>query len=112
MPTTRDLDSSHLAFRRLVGVLVRCQSPSVASHLNIWSGSRVESSAGEGLRAAAGLAPTFLHSLMGEGAEITEDFTQVGTNLPRVEEEKGEGEIRAEPLIPPTFIVRGARMEA
>ena len=35
-----------------------------------------------------------------------------GTNLPRVEEEKGEGEIRAEPLIPPTFIVRGARMEA
>ena len=91
---------------------MRCQSPSVASHLNIWSGSRVESSAGQGLRAAAGLAPTFLHSLMGEGAEITEDFTQVGTKLPRVEEEKGEGEIRAEPLIPPTFIVRGARMEA
>ena len=30
----------------------------------------------------------------------------------RVEEEKGEGEIRAEPLIPPTFNVRGARMEA
>ena len=33
----------HLAFRRLVGVLVRCQSPSVASHLNIWSGSLVGS---------------------------------------------------------------------
>ena len=28
------------------------------------------------------------------------------------EEGKGGGEIRAEPLIPPTFIVRGARMEA
>ena len=64
----------------------------------------------EGLRAAAGLAPTFLHSLMGEGAEITEDFTQVGTNLPRVEEEKGEGEIRAEPLIP-LVNGEGARME-
>ena len=84
---------------------MRCQSPSVASHLNIWSGSRVESSAGQGLRAAAGLAPTFLHSLMGEGAEITEDFTQVGTNLPRVEEEKGEGEIRAEPKIPPKYLL-------
>ena len=42
---------------------------------------------------------------MGEGAEITEDFTQVGTNLPRVEEEKGEGEIRAEPKIPPTYLL-------
>ena len=99
MPTTRDLDSSHLAFRRLVGVLVRCQSPSVASHLNIWSGSLVGSK--QWRDCGQLVAPTFLHSLMGEGAEITEDFTQVGTNLPRMEEEKGEGEIRAEPLIPP-----------
>ena len=43
MLPTGDLDSIHLAFRRLVGVLVRCQSPSVASQLNIWSISLVES---------------------------------------------------------------------
>ena len=43
MLTTGDLDSIHLAFRRLVGVLVRCQSPSVASRLNIWSRSLFES---------------------------------------------------------------------
>ena len=34
MPTIRDLNLTHLAFRRLVGVLVRCQPPSVASKLN------------------------------------------------------------------------------
>ena len=34
MPATRDLNLIHLAFRRLVGVLVRCQPPSVASQLN------------------------------------------------------------------------------
>ena len=43
MLTTGDLDSIQLAFRRLVGVLVRCQSPSVASRLNIWSRSLGES---------------------------------------------------------------------
>ena len=111
MQTTRDLDSSHLAFRRLVGVLVRCQSPSVASHVNIWSGSLVGSKQWRDCGRQLVWHQLF-YSLLGEGAEITEDFTQVGTNLPRVEEEKGEGEIRAEPLIPPTFIVRGARMEA
>ena len=43
MLTTGDMDSIPLAFRRLVGVLVRCQSPSVASRLNIWSRSLVGS---------------------------------------------------------------------
>ena len=43
MLTIGDLDSIPLAFRRLVGVLVRCQSPLVASQLNIWSRSLIES---------------------------------------------------------------------
>ena len=49
--------------------MVRCQSPLVASHLNVWSRSLVASSSWQegGVRA---VAPTFLHSLRGEGAEI------------------------------------------
>ena len=42
MLTMGDLDLIHLAFRRLVEVLVRCQTPSVASQLNIWSRSLVK----------------------------------------------------------------------
>ena len=41
-----DLDSNHLTFRRLVGVLVRYQPPAVASHLNKWSRSVVVSGVG------------------------------------------------------------------
>ena len=41
-----DLDSIHLTFRRLVGVLVRCQPPAVASQLNKWSRSLVVSRTG------------------------------------------------------------------
>ena len=69
MLTTREMHSIHLAFRRLVGALVRCQSPLVASHLNVWSRSLVASSSWQegGVRA---VAPTVLHSLRGEGAEI------------------------------------------
>ena len=69
MLTTREMHSIHLAFRQLVGALVRCQSPLVASHLNVWSRSLVASSSWQegGVRA---VAPTFLHSLRGEGAEI------------------------------------------
>ena len=55
MLTIGDLDSITLAFRRLVGVLVRCQSPSVASRLNIWSRSLGESR-GEQLASSSQLA--------------------------------------------------------
>ena len=41
-----DLDSIHLTFRRLVGVLVICQSPAVACQLNIWSRSLVVNGVG------------------------------------------------------------------
>ena len=44
--TIGDLGSFPLAFRRLVGVLVRCQPPSVASWLNVWSRSLVVSGVG------------------------------------------------------------------
>ena len=50
-----DLDSNHLTFRRLVGVLVRCQPPSVASQSSTWSRSLVGS--GGWLQLAAAVRP-------------------------------------------------------
>ena len=67
MLTTRGLDSIQLAFRRPVEALARSQSPLVASQLNVWSRSLVASSRWE---AGGGRHQLFLHSLMGEGAEI------------------------------------------
>ena len=77
MLTTGDLDSIPLAFRRLVGVLVRCQSPSVASWLNIWSRSLIESR-GEQLASSsqfAGGQQSYQECLLEEGGRFQAAFS-------------------------------------
>ena len=46
MLTIGDFDFIHLAFRRLVGVLIRCHTPSVVSWVKIWSRSWLEAERG------------------------------------------------------------------